>query len=160
MNAIRDSLTCGILFLLQGWKRKQNNLKRSCLGGSGFNLVSRQQRSLDLPLVSAASPRESTSRAAHFTRTHTLTVLYTHTHKHLHTVLLMSIGIISCISDFHRCQQQWVLIGSVIQTFLCAPDLTQGMSMWNPLTRQPTIHPRNHRTHKSHIYTLASHIRY
>lgn len=87
MNAIRDSLTCGILLLLQGWKRKQNNLKRSCLGGSGFNLVSRQQRSLDLPLVSAASPRESTSRAAHFTRTHTLTVLYTHTQTLAHSTV-------------------------------------------------------------------------
>ncbi len=141
------------VFLLQGWKWKQNNWKKSCLGGSGFNLVTRQQRSQEPLPASAASPRASTTRAVAFTSTHTH-LLYC-SHKHLHTVLLMSIGIISCISDFHRCQQQQVLIGAVIQTFHCAPDLTQGMPMWTPLTREPTI--RNILLSTTGHYTVATH---
>ncbi len=142
------------VFLLQGWKWKQNNWKRSCLGGSGFNLVTRQQLSQDPLPASAASPRASTTRAVAFTSTHTHTpsVLFTQTLAHStvneHWDYL-------CISDFHRCQQQQVLIGAVIQTFHCAPDLTQGMPMWTPLTREPTI--RNILLSTTGHYTVATH---
>lgn len=73
--------------LVAGMKRETKQFEGSCLGGAGFNLVTRQQRSLYPPLVSAASPRESTARAAAFTRTHTPSVLYTHTQTLAHSTV-------------------------------------------------------------------------